>query len=223
MNTNRWTNLESSAKMLLLSNLITLVIAIVFHWSILTLLWGYWLQSVIIGLFTVVKLLMFGYRNKHQGLFLKAVRDSVFFTFHYGIFHAVYLLFLYFFSTGGATGFHFRQPDYIGIAFIGSLFFVNHFYSFIKNYVWEKKTIASSTNQIFLEPYKRIFPMHMTIIAAGFFSALVPSAETPLIIVFLLLKTLADLKSHDILHQSDERPSFRRQEYKDKINKENNV
>jgi len=209
MNMSRWVDLESSAKMLLLSNLLTIVVAILFRWSILTLLWGYWLQSIIIGLFTVVKLLMFGYRNKHQRLLITAVRDSIFFSVHYGIFHFIYLIFLYFFSTSGSSGFHFRQPDYIGITFIGVLFFVNHLYSFLKNYILEKKRIDLSTNQIFLEPYKRIFPMHLIIIAAGFFSAMVPSAEIPLIIVFLLLKTLADLKSHEILHQSDTRPSFR--------------
>ena len=79
MNMSRWVDLESSAKMLLLSNLFTIFVAILFRWSILTLLWGYWLQSIIIGLFTVVKLLMFGYRNKHQRLLLTAVRDSIFF------------------------------------------------------------------------------------------------------------------------------------------------
>jgi len=209
MNMSRWFDLESSAKLLLLSNLLIIVIAILSRWSILTLLWGYWLQSIIIGLFTVVKLLMTGYRNKHQRLLLTAVRDSIFFSVHYGIFHFVYLIFLYFFSTSGSSGFHFRQPDYLGILFIGLLFFVNHLYSFLKNYVLEKKRIGSSTNQIFLEPYKRIFPMHLIIIAAGFFSAMVPSAEIPFIVIFLLLKTLADIKSHEILHQSDTRPSFR--------------
>jgi len=209
MNMSRWVDLESSAKMLLLSNLLTIIVAILFHWSILTLLWGYWLQSIIIGLFTVIKLLMFGNRNKHQRLLLTTVRNSIFFSVHYGIFHFVYLVFLYFFSTSGVSGFHFREPEYIGITFIGLLFFINHLYSFLKNYVFEKKYIGSSTNQIFLEPYKRIFPMHLIIIAAGFFSAIVPSAETPLIIVFLLLKSFADLKSHQILHQSDTLPSFR--------------
>jgi hypothetical protein len=209
MNMSWWVDLESSAKMLLLSNLLIIVIAILFQWSILTLLWGYWLQSIIIGLFTVVKLLMFGNRNKHQRLLFTSIRDSIFFSVHYGIFHFVYLIFLYFFSTSGISGFHFRQANYVGIAFMGGLFFLNHLYSFLKNYVVEKKYVGSSTNQIFLEPYKRIFPMHLIIIAAGFFSAIVPSAETPLIIMFLLLKSLADLKSHQILHQSDILPSFR--------------
>jgi hypothetical protein len=152
---------------------------------------------------------MTGYRNKHQMLLLTAVRHSIFFSVHYGIFHFVYLIFLYFFSTSGSSGFHFRKPDYLGILFIGLLFFMNHLYSFLKNYVLEKKRIGSSTNQIFLEPYKRIFPMHLIIIAAGFLSAMVPSAEIPFIVIFLLLKTLADLKSHEILHQSDTYPSFR--------------
>jgi hypothetical protein len=95
MNMSRWVDLESSAKMLLLSNLLTLIVAILFHWSILTLLWGYWLQSISIGLFTVVKLVMFGDRNKHQRRLFTAVRDSIFFSVHYGIFHVVYLIFLF--------------------------------------------------------------------------------------------------------------------------------
>lgn len=204
----RWTDLESSAKMLVCSNLITIVLAIILHWSIFTLLWGYWLQSIIIGLFTVVKLLMSGYRDKQKGNFLAVIKNSIFFTCHYGFFHIVYLVFLFFISTNKSSGFYFGKPDLIGIIFIGLLFFINHLYSFLKNYIWEKKSFGFSTKDIFLEPYKRIFPMHLTIIAAGFFSALVPSAETPLIIMFLMLKTLADLKSHQIMHQSDTRPSF---------------
>lgn len=105
MNMSRWVDLESSAKMLLLSNLLTIVIAILFHWSILTLLWGYWLQSIIIGLFTVVKLLVFGYRNKHQRLLLTAVRDSIFFQFTTGFFTSYILYFCISFQQAESLGF----------------------------------------------------------------------------------------------------------------------
>jgi hypothetical protein len=206
----RWAALESSAKMLLISNLATFIIAIIFRWSILTLIWGYWLQSLVIGFFTVAKLIIFRYRERQKRFFLKSIRDALFFTLHYGIFHVIYLSFLYYVTTSESPSIHLQQPNYLGIAFIGILFFINHLYSFLKNYVWEKKIIVPSSNQIFLEPYKRIFPMQLTIIAAGFFSAIIPSAETPLIIVFLLLKTLADLKSHEVMHQSDTYPTFRR-------------
>jgi Family of unknown function (DUF6498) len=209
MNHIRGNTTVSSSTFLVLSNLLIIIMALLFHWSILTLLWGYWLQSLIIGFFTILKLLMFGNRNTRQGGFLTSIRTLIFFTTHYGIFHVVYLLFLYFFTTNGNAGAYFKPADYGGVAFIGFLFFINHLYSFVKHYIWEKETIIISPNQIFLEPYKRIFPMHLTIIAAGFFSALIPPAQTPLLFMFLILKTLADLKSHEILHQSETHPSFR--------------
>jgi hypothetical protein len=47
--------------------------------------------------------------------------------------------------------------------------------------------------------------MHLSIIAAGFLVALIPFAESLLIVVFLGLKTLVDLKSHELQHEKDER------------------
>jgi hypothetical protein len=156
---------------------------------------------------------------------MSSIYESLFFIFHYGIFHIGYLIFLFIFLTTLNPQFHAQQPDYIAIVFIGSLFFINHTYSFLKNYVWEKKHFTFSARQLSTEPYKRIFPMHLTIIAAGFFSAIVTSAETPLIIVFLLLKTFADLRSHEILHQSNRfvAVSIRQRRPIDIFNKENIV
>ena len=199
----------SPALCLVLTNLLVIGIALLNHWSILTLLWGYWLQSIIIGLFTGIKILMFGRKNPRKKGILSSFQDSLSFTCHYGSFHIFYLVFLYFFTTNGSITMTLTPPDYRGIALIGTLFFLSHLYSFVQHYIWERKTVFMSTNQVFLEPYKRIFPMNLMIVAAGFFTTLIPTAETPLLIVFLMLKTFADLKSHQILHQSDTYQTFR--------------
>jgi hypothetical protein len=209
MNHLHRTTTVSSSTLLVLINLAIITIALLSHWSILTLLWGYWLQSIVIGFFTVLKLLTFGkHKTPHHG-FLHSIRDTMFFTCHYGVFHVAYLVFLYLFTTSGNSGVFFTPPDYEGVACIGLLFFLTHCYSFVQHYIWEQQIVYITPNQLFLEPYKRIFPMHLTIIAAGFFSALIPTAESSLLIVFLILKTFADLKSHEVLHESDTYPSFR--------------
>jgi hypothetical protein len=198
----------SSSTILVLSNLAIIFIALLAHWSILTLLWGYWLQSLIIGFFNGLKLLMFGQQRTPQQGFLHSIKTSLYFFGHYGLFHCVYLLLLFFLCNSANTTLHFTPPDLSAIALIGFLFFLNHCYSFAQHYLWEKQIVVISSSNVFLDPYKRIFPMHLSIIAAGFFSALIPSAQQIFIIIFLILKTFADLKSHEILHQTDTYRTF---------------
>ena len=45
--------------------------------------------------------------------------------------------------------------------------------------------------------------MHLTIIAAGFLSVMFPFAEELIIVVFLGLKTIVDLRTHESMHQKD--------------------
>jgi hypothetical protein len=193
---------------LVCSNLFIIAFALLAHWSITTLLWGYWLQSIVIGFFTVLKLLPFGSQKTPRYGLRSSLRDTIFFTCHYGIFHVAYLIILYLFTTSGRIGMTVTPPDYGAVGLIGFLFFLTHCYSFAYHYLWEGQIVVISPNQLLLDPYKRIFPMHLTIIAAGFFSLLIPPAESSLLIVFLILKTFADLKSHEVLHQSDTYPTF---------------
>ncbi len=134
-----------------------------------------------------------------------SIGTAFFFMFHYGFFHFGYAMFLFVFSMGSLIPKNpFQPPDVIGVIFIGALFFINHTYSFVKTYIREKKQIDTSTQQIFTEPYKRIIPMHLSIIATGFFIMFTRFAETLLIVFFLLLKTALDLYSHTRQHLKDE-------------------
>ena len=198
----------SSSTILILSNLAIVAIALLAHWSILTLLWGYWLQSLIIGFFNGLKILMFGQHRTPQTRFFRSIRTSLYFFCHYGAFHCVYLILLFFLSSSANATLHVTPPDVGAIVFIGFLFFLNHCYSFAQHYLWQRQIVVVSSSNVFLDPYKRIFPMQLSIIAAGFFSALIPSAEQIFLVIFLVLKTFADLKSHEILHQADTYRSF---------------
>jgi len=77
---------------------------------------------------------------------------------------------------------------YLGIAIGG--FFVNHLFSFVKNFKRDKKRGVN-----FMEPYARILPMHLTIIFGG----MLPS-HVLLVALFIGLKTYFDMKGHWFVH-----------------------
>lgn len=88
---------------LLISNLLIALFTIIEKQSVLNVLWVYWFQSVIIGVFNFFKIISFkeftvdGLKMNNRLLTKsKAAKVSVatFFLFHYGFFHFVYALFL---------------------------------------------------------------------------------------------------------------------------------
>lgn len=183
---------------LLLANGITLVLATVQQWELGTVLLVYWCQSVTIGLFTFIRILGAQSPSGEEGgaapmrrLFLAG-----FFAFHYGLFHFVYISFILAFAFFGVYG----LSDLLGVLFGAGIFFVNHLVSFL----WFRARETRSPDELFIEPYYRIVPMHLTIILGGFATALFPGpgldASVAMVVVFLLLKTAADVWAHQRQH-----------------------
>src|SRR3989344_388276 len=71
-------------------NVGVIVLAVVQAWDVGTLLWAYWFQSIVIGIFTAIKMRTFAHATMQRVFF---------FVFHYGTFHVVYMLFLAAFGT----------------------------------------------------------------------------------------------------------------------------
>ena len=174
---------------LLLANGITIALALVQEWALGTVLAVYWFQSVTIGLFTFVRLLgaPTGGDGRERG---RSLALAGFFAVHYGFFHLVYLIFLVVFAFTGLFGI----ADPLGIALGCAVFFANHLVS----YLWYRPREEASPDAIFVEPYARIVPMHVTIIAGVFVTMLLPGAEGARIVLllFLLLKAVADVAAH---------------------------
>ncbi len=186
---------DSSALSLLVSNIIVIILAIVQRWEVATVLWVYWMQSVIIGFFQFLRILSLKrFSTENLTINNKSVLPTsntktftaFFFAGHYGFFHFIYAIFLFNFFT--------TKPLDFGYLFIGGLiFFLNHFFSFYKNrIVDEQKTQNIGT--LMFSPYIRIVPMHLIII----FGAILGQST---LIIFLLLKTLVDLIMHTIKHK----------------------
>jgi len=194
---------DSSAYFLIVVNIIIIIIAIIKQFDFLTLLFIYWCQSVIIGLFNFIRI--FNLKNfttenievNNQKIKpTKASRNFIafFFLFHYGFFHVIYLMFL---MNNLHSGFLFILPISLSVG----LFFLNHLFSFIKNFKQDTEK-KQDLGKVMIFPYARIIPMHFSIILGfGFLSLFGNGDDSIMIIFFLILKTVADVVMHNREHR----------------------
>ena len=192
--------IKTSLIALLLTNILTIILAIYEKWDFMTILWIYWSQSIIIGFFNVIKILTL--KNYSTDGF-KINGNSVgptenikifvagFFSFHFGFFHFVYFIFL----LTGTLGMAISQGKLISISAIlisAVFYFVNHLFSFLTNLKQDSKKQENIGSVMFF-PYLRIIPMHLTII----FGFLLGNG----LLLFMILKTIADVIMHNIEHR----------------------
>lgn len=192
---------------LIISNVSIIFFAVYENLGILEVLWIYWIQSVIIGVFNFIKILSlkdfstegFKQGNKQVPVTNAAkISTALFFLFHYGFFHFVYAIFLgsglpMFFGSKAES----ISSNYFLYAII--IFFINYTIEFI--YYLKEREPKPELGALMFAPYPRIIPMHLTIIFAGFVGAgagiLSLDSSLTIIIFFTLLKTGVDVVSHN--------------------------
>jgi len=190
-------NNKRSLFLLIISNLIVLVFALLQSWDILLIIWTYWLQSIIIGFFHFLKFLSFKnfsishvnlngalYRHKNLIKYLFAFSFLIQFLF----FHIVY----FFFLTKEVLPENLLQS----LALAGIFFFINHLYSFLY-YKKQENSKKIELREFSKLPYKRLVPMH--IIIFGFFVG--NYAGSTVLIAFSIMKTIADAYGHILEHK----------------------
>jgi len=189
---------DSSLVVLIAANLAALAVAYGTGMGLRNLMLIYWIQSVIIGLCTVARIVSLAsfstdnFRMNGQPVEASAAtkrRVAFFFVVHYGIFHAVYLVFVAF---GPQRGGELGSP--LGYVVCALVFAANHGYSLLHNLRRDAQGRPNIGTLMFL-PYARILPMHLTILAGG---ALFGGAFA--FFLFGILKTLADVVMHAIEH-----------------------
>ena len=189
---------DRSVVPLLLSNLLTMFWALFEGWQILDVMLVYWVQSVVIGYYNyhrIMDLKKFSTKNfkmnDRQPAPTPETKKSVarFFALHYGIFHAAYLGFILSKESGEIS-----LSSFAIIACIVAFVF-NHRYSYQHNKERDSQRMPNIGTIMFF-PYARILPMHLTIGLA----ASLGSNSVKTLLVFLLLKTIADVIMHMIEH-----------------------
>jgi len=191
---------DYSVWLLVFSNIVTIILAITQKWGFMNILWIYWSQSVIIGFFNFLKILTLKNFSTERLLVngkpvnptqTTKVSTAFFFLFHYGFFHAAYLVFLIVMTLGKSAEFSFGA-----IMLTTLIFFGNHLYSFLSNREKDSKKKKSLGSMIGF-PYLRIIPMHLTIIFGFVLPSFLP------MIFFMILKTIADVFMHLIEHREE--------------------
>lgn len=172
---------------LITANLVPLFGIFFLGWSAAEIMLCFWVESLVVGIFTMLKLWQY---RESDGFYLG------FFPAHYGIFMFVHLTFLLVGTSSGLFGFAPFQGDLtpflinIGIFFLATLF--SHGVSYFANFRGkEEYKKHSATYYVFL-PYIRIIPMHIAITLSATFGA------GPLILYSM--KLLFDLGGHVLEH-----------------------
>lgn len=181
---------RSSARALILANVVTLVAALLFRWEVAWLFWPYWIQSVIIGFYArrrMLGLAQFSTEGFTSGNRPVPENDqgkrstANFFVLHYGGFHLGYLVFLL------------AEHRVSGLWNMSILFACGVSFVLSQRNTYAMQHAADlrgkpNLGKLMFMPYVRILPMHLGIIfgsglGSGVFS----------LVLFTALKTLSDI------------------------------
>ena len=216
---------DRTTQSLIAVNLINIIMAIIFKWSIYDVMIVYWFQSVSIGIFTFYRLYSYPLEQIERDISdetlevndlavtnprMAKIFIAGFFAMHYGLFHLVYIIFIVGFAS--SEGF----PLNLFGGMVGALlFFANHLYSY-KFFKDEDKNITETESgnanksegfsiaDIFSKPYTRIIPIHLTIMAGAAISHLItggPFQNIFILLIFMGLKTFMDVIAHQNKHK----------------------
>jgi hypothetical protein len=188
-----------STRLLLLSNALTAILALVLRWPLETLLWPYWIQSVTIGWYSrrrILSLRQFstaGFKINDEPVpeTPASLRTTAsFFALHYGFFHVGYGAFLV--SRMGVM----TRWDWLAFAAMAVSFVTSHRTSFRQNLEADARGRPNLGTLMFL-PYARIVPMHLTIL----FGSTLANDGALAVLMFSSLKTGADVLMHHVEHR----------------------
>lgn len=174
---------------LLISNGLTVAVALIMQWPLALVIWPYWIQSIIIGWYARKRMLALkkfsteGFTSNDQPVPAneKGKRSTAsFFVLHYGFFHVAYLLFLL-----GTVKLD-SAWDAFWIVVCGFS------YVFAQRKTCEQQIASDALGKpnlgkLMFLPYLRILPIHLTIIFGMI------GGSTFSILFFMALKTIADV------------------------------
>jgi len=179
-----------STVILLIANIVPIVFAVINRWDIGDVIWIYWAQSVIIGVFHIFLLMSLKQfsTDRYPGqpaTFNTKYQAATYFIFSYGLLHFVFFVFL--------KDIWVVLPSMSAFILIISilLFLATHGFSY-----WEdRREILHRKPDIWIlmfYPFARIFPMWITLTLGIQYA----KGSLLTLILFLLLKTLGDVIMH---------------------------
>ena len=207
---------------LIAANGATILFAVIGNWDLATVLFSYWVQSIIIGIFAAISILACDTRTlladmnrsaEEGGNRLAYTPRSVaaykgfmagFFCLHYGLFHWGYYSFIVDSGIFGPV----NMGD-TGLLASSVLFLASHGYSWYWHRRGERQGAQFVTEEFF-RPYNRIIPMHLIIIFGSIIVLVLEfigiTTVLPVLVLFLFMKTWMDIRMHLRKHYEEEHP-----------------
>lgn len=190
---------------LLIANLIPLAGVAFFGWSLTELLLLYWLESAVIGGFTVLRMMA----ARSEGL-PPALQTGMklflvpFFGVHYGFFWLIHGFFLIILFAGDGAGFAkgagatlltpidytFMRANVFAVpvaAMLGS-----HGVAFVTGFLAKEEYLETTPMHFMWHPYGRVVVLHVTIIL-GAFAVVLVGQSILVLLIFVLLKIATDV------------------------------
>lgn len=188
--------------LLIAANLVPLFGVFFFGWSVGNILILYWLESVLIGLLNIVKILAAkgeSAKKPSASSFGGRLFLSIFFTVHYGMFTFVHGVFVADMFDGKAALIDMQASGTLLWVMLG--FVLSHGFSLGVNYFGKAEFQTRSPDKQMFAPYGRVIVMHVVILLGG---ALVMAFGSPIwaLIVLIVLKTGIDMTAHHASHRA---------------------
>ncbi len=194
---------------LIIGNLVPLFGVLFWGWELFEIFYIYWIENVIIGIFTWLRMLTLGVRAGIAG-FLGALFMCAFFTVHYGLFcmgHGMIMTEMFYgdqltfeltetnlFILPWLTGMEGYSYALAGIILVEAIFQLSALRRDLK--------IGQGAPVVMWAPYGRIIILHLTILLGGGLSLWL--GFPPAALIFLIvLKILYDLAMMQVVNKKD--------------------
>jgi hypothetical protein len=196
--------LKPSVLALLAANLYPVVGVVFLDWDAFYLLLLFWMENLVIGFYTIIKMLLISLDNASWAAKLSSV---LFFCVHYGMFTLVHGVFIFVVFGGGIgdassddTITAWQKVLNYQLLWGALALLISHGVSFFQNYIKAKEYKQSKLAELMQQPYGRVVILHLTIIFGGFLVMILGSPVVGLIFL-IVIKTVIDIRSH--LQQHD--------------------
>ena len=183
---------------LILANSLPLLGILFFSWDVFSILLLYWLETIVIGFFNVLKMLAIG-KEKAWPLILV-------FIIHYLIFNVVHLMLLIFIFAPRniLSNLWFLNLDelfnYLQTVIVALMpLFISHGFSLFFNFLKKKEYLETKIVKQMFQPYKRVIIMHLIVIFTSV-PIILFKENIIAIIALVILKVFFDILGHIAEH-----------------------
>ncbi|MDX5445467.1 MAG: DUF6498-containing protein [Zoogloeaceae bacterium] len=207
---------------LILANLTPAAGVLFLGWDARYLLLLYWLENLVVGGWTLVRML-------HTGGW-RSLPQAAFFTFHYSFFCAGHGMFIIALASGGAEGdalpdsgeegfpllipLHLladclawvktEVPGLLGLPLLA--FVISHGVSTAYHHFIGREDAARDAEDIMFDPYKRIVALHIAIILSAIVILETGAGDVaPALMMLVAIKTAIDVHQHRAVHRQRRR------------------